>query len=287
MEMQRGREKWPERLTRIVNSTVCFSLAYILITYSFWLSMGFTGLLFRFDSFVYYHGIKFILNDRDWTKLKITAIFSSGPLLCLGLGLLCFFLFEKLKNLKSTLNLFLLWVFVIGTSLFTSQAVIAALAANKYASHFYQNFAVVYAWWHLPSSVVYLLAMPFLFLFLFFSVNYAKPFVTTAFSYSKVNTESRRKMYFLEMVIIPFILGAGITAGVTFPMNIKLHGVYMAVLGMSLVIGWISLKYNKVSKEEMLKYPSLQTLNPVFMFLLSLAIFFVFIGWKGINLHLH
>jgi hypothetical protein len=287
MEMQRGREKWPERLTRIVNSTVCFSLAYILITYSYWLAMGFAGLLFRFDSFVYYYWIKFILNDRDWTKLKITAIFSSGPLICFGLGLLCFFLFERLKNLKSIVNLFLLWVFVIGTSLFTSQAMIAALGANKYASPFYQGLAVVYAWWHLPNAVVYLLALPFIFLFLFFSVNYAKPFLTTAFSYSKVNTESRRKMYFLEMVIVPFILGAGITTGVTFPMNIKVHGLNMAMLGMSLVIGWVSLRYNKVSKEEMLKYPSLQVLNPVFMFLLSLAIFFVFIGWKGINLHLH
>jgi hypothetical protein len=165
MSMGRSHEKWFERMFRVINSTVCFSLAYIFITFSSWFVMGLAGLLIRFDSFIYYYGIKYIHNDRDWTKLKVSFIFSSASLYCLGLGLFCWFLFRRLKNFKMLFNIFLVWVFIIGTTMFCSQALIAILGANKYASPFYQNWAVVYAWWHLPSIVVYFLALPVLGLF--------------------------------------------------------------------------------------------------------------------------
>lgn len=284
MDIPRNRERWYEKLSRVVNSTVCFSLAYILLTYLFWLVMGFAGMLFKFDSFVYYYGIKYILNDYDWTKLNVTFIYSSGSFFCLTLGLLCLFLFHKLKEIKTMLNIFLLWGFIIGTAIFTSQAVIASLGANEYLSPYYQNFTVVYAWWHIPTPVVYMLAFPLLGLFLLFSVNYARPFMMTAYSYSKVNSESRRKVYFIETAILPYILGAVITSAVTFPMNIFVHAVYMLMIGVALMIGWFSLIYIKIPKDDVLKYNTLQTPNPLFFFLLFLLIFFVFIGWKGINL---
>jgi hypothetical protein len=286
MAIQRAREKGHERFARIVNSTACFSLAYILITYLFWFVMGVAGLVLKFDSFVYYFGIKYLTNDRDWTKLKATFIFSSGPFFCLFLGLLCLFLFQRLKDFKTVFNVFLIWIFVIGTTLFTSQGIIAILGANKYLSPYYQNFAIVFSWWHLPAMVVYILALPLLILFAFFSVNYARPFLITAYSYNKVNTERVRKIYFLEMAVLPFILGAIITSAVTFPMNIQVHGVYMMMLGVAMVIAWFSLVYIKVSKHDMVRYTNLQSLNPLFLFLLLFACVFVFIGWKGINLHL-
>lgn len=285
MDVARSREKWHERLSRVINSTVCFSLAYVVITYLFWLVMGFAGKLFKFDSFVRYYDIKYILNDYDWSQLRITFVYSSGPFFCLALGLFCLFLFNKLKAYRVIFNIFVLWGFIIGTSIFTSQAIIACLGANKYLSPFYQNFAVVYAWWHVPVAVVYILAIPLLIAFLYFSVNYAKPFLITAHSYSKVNSEGRRKMYFIETAIVPFILGAVITSAVTYPMNIRVHGVYMMMIAAALMIGWFSLVYIKIPKEEVLKYQTLQSPNPLFFFLLFLAISFVYIGWKGVNLH--
>ena len=285
MDKPRTHEKWYERLSRIINSTVCFSLAYIAITYLFWLIMGYAGKMYKFDSFVYYFGIKYILNDNVWTKQSITLIFSSGSILSLVIGITAFFLFERLKHIKVIFNVFLLWLFIIGTTIFAAQAVIAVLGANEFLSPFYQNLTVVYAWWHLPYAVVCLLVLPWLALFLFFAVNYAKPFLLTAYSYSKVNSESRRKSYFIETAVIPFILGSVITTAVTFPMNIFVHAVYLGMLGIAMLIGWLSLIYIKVSQDEIIRYKTLQQLDPIFLFLLLLAIFFVFIGWKGINLH--
>ena len=277
-------EKWHSRLSRVINSTICFSLAYIVITYLFWITMGMMGKVFRFDSFVYYYGIKYILNDRDWTKLSITFLYSSGPFFCLTFGLLCFFTFHKLKGIKVLFNVFLLWGFIIGTSIFTAQSLIASLGAGDYLSPFYQNFSVVYSWWHIPVPVVYMFNIPFLFLFALFAVNYAKPFQLLAFSYLKVNTESRRKRYYLETVMAPFILGAGITTAITFPMNIFVHAIYIMTIAAGLLIGWISLSYIETPRESILKYPTLQSINPFFLFLLLVLIFFVYTGWKGINL---
>jgi hypothetical protein len=286
MELPRGREKWYERLTRVVNSTACFSLAYLVITYAFWLVMAIAGLIVKFDAFVFYYGIRYMLNDRDWTTLKVTFIFSIGSLFCLVLGVVCKFVFDRLKKFPSIVHVFLLWCFVIGTVIFTSQAVIAILGTGKYTSPFYQGFAVVYSWWHLPKAGVYLLAIPMLLLFAYFAVNYARPFITLAYSYSKVNTEKRRKIFFIEAAFIPFIIGSVLTTAATYPMNIKVHGVYMAMMGIAMVIGWISLVYVSVSKHDVLRYSGFQRLNPVALFLLSLAAYFVFASWKGINIHL-
>ncbi|MES2621871.1 MAG: hypothetical protein V4615_13560 [Bacteroidota bacterium] len=277
-------EKWHSRLSRIINSTVCFSLAYIVITYLYWIIMGMAGKVFGFDSFVYYYGIKYILNDRDWTRLSVTFLYSSGSFFSLVFGLMSFISFHKLKGVKTLLNVFFLWGFIIGTSIFASQSLIASLGAGEYQSPFYQNFAVIYAWWYIPVPVIYLLNIPFLFLFALFAVNYAKPFQLLAFSYSKVNTERRKKRYYVETVIVPFILGTGITTTLTFPMNIFAHVIYIMTIAAGLMVGWISLSYIEISKDDIIRYPKLQSISPLFLFLLLVLIFSVYTGWKGINL---
>lgn len=284
MDISKRRELWHQRLSRVINSAICFSLAYILLTYLSWLIMGYTGTLFKYSSFVYYYGIKFILNDHKWTKSSVTLIYSSGFLFCLVVGVLGFFLFERLKHIKTMFNIFLLWCFIIGTSIFTAQGIIACLGTSEYLSPFYQNLAVVYAWWHVPAPVVYLLEIPIFVLFLFCSVNYAKPFLPTSFSFSKVNSESRRKKYFFEVAVLPFLLGAIITTAITFPMNIFVHALYLFVIAVGLLIAWLSLVYIRVPKDDMLRYTTLQTLNPVFLFLLLFMIILVFMGWRGINI---
>ena len=127
-----NREPWYSRLSRVINSAVCFSLAYVLITYAFWYVMGQAGKLLRFDSFVYYYGVKYLLNGQAWTKLKVTFIYSSGPLFCLALGLFCLYLFQMLKHIKLMFNLFLVWAFVIGTAMFSAQGIIADLGVHEY-----------------------------------------------------------------------------------------------------------------------------------------------------------
>ncbi len=281
---QRNREQWYSKLFRIFNSGVCFSLAYIIFTHLSWFMMGLVGKFWKFDSFVYYFGIKFILNNHTWTKLKVLFVYSTAPIFFLIAGLLCVYFFDKLKNIKTLLNVFFLWGFVIGTCVFCAQGVISALGAGEYNSPYYQNFAVVFAWLHIPVVLVYALIIPFFILLVYFSVNYARLFLIFAYSYTKVNKLSRRRKYFLETAIAPYFMGALITSVLTFPMNIFIHGIYLMVIGFALLISWVALFYIEIMKDDVVKYKTLQTANIVFLAFLIAIMTIVVITWKGLYL---
>jgi len=278
----KAKEKWDSKLFRIVNSTACFSLAYILITWGGYFAMATMAKIFKFDSNVYYYGIRFLLNGHKWDRMKVSFIFSTFPVFALIVGLLMLYIYVKGRNLKSNVNVFLLWGFVIGTSMFTSQAFLASMGANEFNSPFYQHLGVVFAWWFLPVALVYAFNLPFTILFLYFAINSPRHFIRFAYSYAKVNKMERRRKYFVEVAIVPFILGAVITTMVTFPMNMFVHFVYLFSIGLSLVIGWVALFYIEVMKDDVLAYKSLQKFGFIFLIALVFLIFFVKASWRGI-----
>ncbi len=279
----KGKEQWYDKLIRIFNSTVCFSLAYAIITYGGFFFMALAGKFFKLDANIYYFGIRFLLNGHKWSKLKVSVIYSTYPFFALLFGLLMLYFFDRLKRKPSMLNVFFAWSFVIGTCFFTAQGLIASLGANEFNSPFYQNFAVVFAWWFLPVPFVYAINVFFIILLLYFSINYPKIFLSFSYSFSKVNKSSRRRSYFVETAIVPFVLGAIITSAVTFPMNIFVHSIYLMVIGISLLISWIALFYLEIMKDDVLKYKLLQKLSFGMLFVLTLVIIFIkFITWRGI-----
>lgn len=278
----RGREVWYSKLFRIFNSAICFSIAYIAITQFFWISMALVAKLFKFDSFIYYYGVKFLLNDQSWNRTNITLIFGMGPVFSLIAGLFCLFLFYQLRRIPSLLNVLLLWGFIIGNSVFSIQGILASLGIYKYDSDFYQNLAVVFTWLKIPPFLVYLLNIPFAFALIYFAVNSAKPFLSLSYSYGKVNKDSRKRRYFFETAIVPFLLGGLITTVLTFPMNISIHLLYLSAIAVQLLIAWYILSHVEILKEEVLKLNSLQVLNPFLVFFLALAIIIVLVTWKGL-----
>lgn len=280
----KGRETWFNKLSRILNSAACFAIAYIVLTQFFWFTMGLVGKFFKFDSFVYYYGIKFMLHEHYWNRLNVSLIYTSGSIACLLLGLLSLFLYDKVKHLRKSISLLLLWGFVIGSSIFCAQALVASLGHGQYNSPYYQNFAVVFAWLRFPAPVVYLLNIPFAVLLVYFSVNSGVPFLTLAYSYTKVNKLSRRRRFYFETLIIPFLIGALVSTVVTFPMNIFVHAVYLGTIAVYLAVGWYALSYVEVLKDSVLKYKGLQTLSPYLLFVLALVIAAVVVSWAGVYL---
>lgn len=281
-----NKEKWYSRLFRILNSTFCFTIAYTLITYGGYFAMGMVGKIFGFDANIYYYGIRFILNNQKWAKLKITFIFSTYPFTALLFGLLMLYLYSKAKEIKSIFNLFFVWCFVIGASMFVSQGLMASLGANEFNSPFYQHFAVVFAWWYMPQPFVYMLNLPFVVLFLYFTIHYPKMFLRFSYSYSKVNKVSRRRKYFIEVAVVPFIVGGVATSILTFPMNIFVHALYLMFIGLSLLLGWVALHYIQVMKDDVLRYNSLQKFNYFLLVATIVVMGYVVMTWEGVYLSL-
>ncbi len=278
----KGKEQWYDKLIRILNSTVCFCLAYVTIIFGGFFTMALMGKFFKFDANIYYFGIRFLLNGHKWSKLKVSFIYSTYPLFALLFGLLMLYIFDRVKRKPALLNVFLVWCFVIGTSFFTAQGLIASLGANEFNSPFYQNFAVVFAWWFLPVPFVYATNIFFAALLLYFSINYPKFFLSFSYSFSKVNKASRRRRYFLETAVVPFILGAIATTAITFPMNIFIHSIYLMVIGISLLVSWVALFYLEILKDDVLKYKVLQKFGFLMLVVLAAVVGIIKLSWRGI-----
>jgi hypothetical protein len=278
----KGQESWASKLSRILNSTVCFVIAYMVFTIGYWTVTAWMGNFFKMDAFVYYYGVKFMLQDQEWYLKNIVLIFSSGPLFCLFFGLLCLYGYNKLKTVAQPISLVLLWGFVIGTSMFSAQSLIASLGADQYNSPFYNGLAVTFAWLYIPMVLIYLLNIPFALLLAFFAVNTGPQFLRMSYSYTKVNKLSRRRRYFFETAIVPFIIGAVVTSAITFPQGIFLHAAYLLSIAIFLFITWYSMAYIEIMKDDIIKNKWLQSLNPFMIFALAIIIALVITTREGV-----
>jgi len=277
-------ETTTSKVTRMFNSAACFIAAYTIITYGSFVVMGLVGKLFGFDSTVYYYGIKWSLNGLRWTKWSVTLIYLSNPAFAFLYGLFSLYMYDKMRHIKTILNVFWVWSFIIGTSYFCAQSVIASLGMGEYNSPYYQNFSVVYEWWRIPAILVYLMNIPFAALLIYFSVNYARPILLFAYSYTKVNKLSRRRRYFLFTGGLPFIIGAIVVTATTFPMNIFVHGVYLLSIATALTLTFLSLPFIDIMKDEVLRYKNLQQLSFAFIVVDVVLNVLVYISWRGFNL---
>lgn len=282
MDITKSSEHWSSKLFRVINSTICFCLAYIAITHLYYFTLAAIGRFFGFDCFVYYYGVKFMLNQHHWNRLNIGLIFSGGAMFYLLFGLLGIYLFDKTKKLKSIVNLFFVWMFVVGACMFCTQAVIAAIGLGEYNSPFYQGLAVVYAWVHIPSFVVYAMIIPFAVLYVYFIVNFAVPFLRMAYSYTRVNKLSRRRKFFAETAIVPFILGSVVVTYLTFPMNLFVHLTQMTAIFLALCGTWLAMTYVEVMKDDVLRYKNIQKFYPVIIVVLALVILWVKVTFRGV-----
>ncbi len=277
-------EKIDSKLSRIVNSTFAFASAFVILMGGYYFVTALMAKLFGFDATVYYYGVKLYKNKLSWGRLNISMIYGVGTLFLLLAGLLSTYIFYKFKEKMYVLLLIPLWGMVIGGSSFAAQGAIIALGEGEYNSPFYQNLSVVASWLHLPLALCYILGIPFLFAGMLFSVFYAKPFMTLAYSYSKVNNTKRKNKFFLETVFIPYILGSVTVLIYTFPLNIWINLVYLICIGISLIISFFVLKYQSIKMDEVLRYKNLQSVNLPVIVVFALLCLFGFFTWYGITL---
>lgn len=271
----KGKEGWYEKLARIVNSTVCFSLAYALITLGGFFSMGLVGKLFGLNVTIYYFGVRLLLNGHKWTKVNITAIYSAFPFFALLFGLLMLYIYNQIKNKPTVFNLFLVWSFIIGTCVFAAQGFIASFGINRFDSLYYQNFAVVFSWWFLPPVTVYILSAFFMFLLFYFSVNYPRFLLSFSYSFSKINRTTGRRKYFIEIAVVPFIVGACVVTAITYPENTTIHTVYLVTMAISILISIIALPHLEIIKEDLSRNKALQKFNIAIILALATVVVFI------------
>lgn len=233
------------------------------------------------------------MTGHKWDRQVVLLTYGTAPLVILVIGLLSIFVFSYTKSFKTIVNLFLLWLFVVAVGMFLSQGIVSSLGVSRPESGFpfYIDWAAVFAWLNIPPFMVYALNVPFIVLILYFGANTARPFLLFAYSYTKLNKLERRRRYFVEIAIVPFIIGGFITLLVGYPFTTTyfaedfiVHGVYLLTIGAMLGTAYVALPYINVTREQILKYVNLQAANIFAFFGLILIVIAIKVAWNGISL---
>ena len=177
MDNNHGREKWLSKLFRILNSAFCFASVYLALHYLHWVIVAVSGTAFDLNAFLYYHGVKFLMNGHPWDREMVVLTYVGAPIIMLALGLFAMATYSRTKYLASIANVFLLWIYVIGVGFFLSQAAISSVGVNAQLSAFYIDWAPVFVWLNVPAIAVYALNIPFVLLMFHFGANTSMPFM--------------------------------------------------------------------------------------------------------------
>jgi hypothetical protein len=279
-----GREVASSKIWRVLNSSICFVIIFLTFTYSFYLVTALAGKVFGFDSTLGYNEVKFNIHQVFWTKKTVTLICGMGPAFVLLLGLFCAYIFSETKRYSYIANVILMWGFVVGVSVFISHFFAGMFGNGDINSPYYQNMAAIYAFFSVPPAVSYFFSLGAFLALIFFSVNFAKPFMSFAFSYRKVNKLNRKFRYFLEIAILPFIIGSMVVTFITFPTAIYLNTLVLLTIAVSLGITLYSLNYISVTLDDVNRYKFLQQPSGLAIFLFFAVIVAIYILKKGINI---
>jgi len=273
------KEKLSSKLARILNSAMAFIIAYMLIMFLFSLSTAFIGKFFGFDSNISYSGLKFELGRHKWDRLNISIIWSFGTIFTGLLGGFFFYLYSEFKSSTILANLFFLWGSVIAFSVMVAQGILPCLEPGEHLAC-YTNLTVVFTWLSIPLPILYIFCALFIIFLLFFSIYTSKPFLSFSYTFSKVNKATRKRKYFLETVIAPYLLAGAVLLifnHFTYPsVNfLVINTVYLITIGISIAVSSLVTNINDIKSEEVMRYKNLQTVSPI-LFVMVIVLLIVF-----------
>ncbi len=203
------KDSFGGRVKRILSSAVLLIVAYITV---FLLHQYLTGLLctaYGYNPVISYNHIDNLPMDyREWTLWRITIIFSSGPLVCLILGIFFLDFFYSMSGSGTLLRCFVLWCSICFLNLFLSFLLVSPIAVENYSSNLYTGFSIVGAWWRLGK----ILMIPFSFVAMTGSImaGYMTSDMFMKFSFSKtlIDTFKGRRNILFQLYVAPILVAA-------------------------------------------------------------------------------
>ena len=253
------KEKSESKFARILNSAMAFVIAYMIIIFLFSLVTGLMCKLFGIDTLISYAGItKFDIGRHKWDSLSVFMVWSFGTFFTAILGGLFYYAFSQFRSTVNLANLVLLWAAVIAFSIVAAQGLLPCLEPGQRLAC-YTNLAVIFAWWSVPVWLMYVLCFFFMLFLAFFSIYASKPFLAFSYTFSKVNKTSRKRKYYFETVIIPYLLASAVLLmyhSFTYP-SVNFHVlnvVYLACVGISITVSFLVINISDMKSEEVLRY---------------------------------
>lgn len=283
------KEKNASKAGRLLNSAMAFVIAYAGILSLLCLSTALIGRIFGFDPQIYFYGIKFALGRHHWTTANAFWVWSSGTIVTLLIGIACARLYAMLRERLILLNLVMLWGVIIAYSIAAAQTLLALLSGYDELSPFYTNLAIAFNFAGIPVWALYIICIIAMVLLIAGTSGTARSFLSFSYSFSKVNRRSRRRKYYLETAVLPFLLGS-VLIFLFFKETYQFYNfnaqnlLYISVIGVVLLFSLLLSGMSEVGQDEVLRYKNLQQINAALFVVMMVMLILLAVGYQGFYL---
>ncbi len=199
----------PKQLIITINSLLFFLLSYFFIAFFDKLSMGITALLFDYKTVIYYYNIEFLVDYDAWYADAVKAIFATGPIVGLFIGILSLIIYSKVYLENGILKLLLLWAIFHGFNRIISGALVGSMLSKGF------GYVIIYMYYSDTGKLI--LALIVLMLSVIVGSLSAKFWVMSANSYYNYSKLEGRALFLLNQIFLPYVFGNIIIYFITQP----------------------------------------------------------------------
>jgi hypothetical protein len=212
-------ENIAEHVTKIMWSAFYFALSYILLSYLSYAVQALNASLLDYPVSFSFDGIKILEGSSPWTLKRIAFIFLAPPLFGLFTSIAATIAYTNTTFTYSHLKLIFYWLCINGFALFYSYFFTGIITFGDYNSKYFTGFAAYFAWLHLEKSTVTGLLFVFAILFSFYALTFGRKTLSQSYSTELLEKEHGRSVIFINVLVLPFIIGTALILAATYPMD--------------------------------------------------------------------
>lgn len=254
-------ENKKEHLVKILWSAIYFAFSYILLSYLSYAVQAANAALLDYDVVFSYNGIKISGGSSPWTLKRIAFVFLAPPLFGLFTSIAAAVAYNNTTFTYSHLKLFFYWLCINGFALFYSYFFTGIITFGDYNSKYFTGFAAFFSWLHLEKSSVTVLLLVFAVLFGLYSLTFGRKTLSQSYSTELLEREHGRSIIFINVLVLPFIIGTALILAATYPMDFNYQIIRLFCYPIIFAMIFIWLQANRhtaciIKKRGIKHYPS-------------------------------
>lgn len=222
-----GVENRNEHIIKLLASGGYFAITFILVSYMghFWSANNAWTLgyhpTFNYDS------MESLTGSTGWTRSRIAWVYLAPPVWGMLVAIFAIVGFRSVDSKKTHLRTLLFWLSLNGFLLYFSYIVTGIFSGQDYGSILFTGFVGFYSWLHLDKGPIYLLLILQFFISMPFGLVYSKPVLQQNYSRMLAAKRNGKPVIFLNVVLVPFLVGSLLIALTTFPMALGYQTIRM------------------------------------------------------------
>lgn len=218
-------DKGINRFKRILSSCFMFLSAYVIANMTHHLFLGLFSWMLGYDTKLGFHYVSSSPYEYErWSGPRVLFMYATTPFICLIFAYLIYWLVLQNTETINRLRLFFFWLQACFINVFITQLFIIPMGSSpRFATGFYQTFAIVATWFKLPSAVFIVTTLIAAVLAIIWGYVMAPEIQRYSFSSRLVQTNSGKNKIALQVYLLPVLLGMPAVIWFSNTMSFLLH----------------------------------------------------------------